>query len=116
MKRFLLGAAMALCFAGSAAAQCYPPPGLSIQQFYSMCRGMVDQGYAQFGGGMPYQNFVAMFYQSYLTSQAAPPMQPQMTPGLQQCALGTSMCFSGWFRTCQAVGNGTMWITGAQRC
>lgn len=42
--------------------------------------------------------------------------QPGPVPGPQLCNLGQQQCFSGWLRTCQAVGNGTMWITGATRC
>ena len=123
MKRLLV-ATLAILIAAPAFAQCYPPPGLAVQQWYAMCGSTMEQGYSQgMGQGMSYDDFVMMVYQRYAAGspgQAMQPMQPmqqhQLAPGLQQCPPGAAQCMNGWARSCQRVGNGTMWITSAPRC
>ena len=114
--RLLLSMVFALACATSAFAQCMPPPGLTIQQWYNICGQLVQGAYAQgLGQGMSYDAFVAGIYGRYVQAWSVPQQMP-MPVGPQQCTLGQQQCFSGWARTCQQVGNGTMWITGAQRC
>ena len=121
MKRAIL--MLALLFGSHAAlAQCNPPAGLGPQQWYSICGPLVQQMYANgMAGNMPFEMFAQQAYGQYLQmpSPMMSPMAPQMagpSPGLQQCPMGASQCFSGWYRECKQVGNGTMWITGARRC
>jgi hypothetical protein len=114
--RTVMATLVATMLAGSAMAQCYPPPGLPIVRWYSRCGQTLQQAYASgMGQGMPFDAFVGRVYQNYAGSP--PPMMSQAPMvGMQQCALGAHQCFNGWARNCQSVGNGTMWITGAQRC
>lgn len=119
MKR-VVATVLAFLVAAPAFAECYPPPGLPIQQWYGMCASTLQQAYGQgMGQGMPFDAFVMAVYQRYAYASAGPQM-PQMPMGQQpvagQCQLGQYQCFSGWARTCQQVGVSTMWITGAQRC
>jgi hypothetical protein len=94
-------------------AQCAAPPGLMFEQWYAMCRGVVDEGYAAgYGAGLPYPSFAMVLYNAYVN--AATGAGGATVAG--QCELGQSMCFSGWLRTCQSVGVSTMWITGSERC
>jgi hypothetical protein len=123
MKR-LVAMILAILVAGPALADCAPPPGLVFQAWYAMCGTTARYYFANGAGrGMPYEAFVANAYQQYASSWAGQmPMRPigptpgMPAPGMQQCPLGAYQCFNGWARNCQAVGNGTMWITGSQRC
>ena len=125
MKRILVALMLVL---GAPAMACAPPPGLQVQPWYAYCGGELEMAYGRGAfNNMPYNAFVAMVYRQYVASwaggagfgqpQPISPMPYQTQPiGPQQCSLGASQCFNGWFRTCQRVGNGTMWITGSQRC
>ena len=99
-------------------AACFPPPGLGPQQWYSMCGPTMEDGYAQgMGRGLSHDDFMLTMYRMYLSSAAGPaPAMPQPGPVMQQCAVGTTQCFSGWLRRCEMRGYSAMWITGAQRC
>ena len=135
MKR-LFAAGLAMLLSASAFAQCAAPPGLSLQNWLAVCGRYAQQAYAAgMGGGMSYEAFILAAYQQYIAATntmpmvqpAAPPawfpqmpgtgiMPPQAPALMPTCPLGAMQCFNGWARSCQRVGNGTMWITSQRRC
>ena len=114
---FVFGAALAGSVVTAAKADCNPLPGLSIDQFYAVCQGDLQQAYSTgMGQGQPFDVFVRWIYSGYVAGPQMS-MQNQQSPTLiQNCPLGQTQCFAGWFRRCEVRGNVTMWITGAQRC
>jgi hypothetical protein len=110
MKTMAFLLAFAASLASPALATCYPPAGLSIQQWYSMCSADIETYYQMIGvpGGLSHDNFVQQFYLAYVQSG-----QPSYATS---CVPGTTMCFSGWLRTCESFSYGNQWMTGAQRC
>jgi hypothetical protein len=114
MKRMLCVAlAMMIAVPAMADADCYPPLGLPIGAWYNMCAPAIQQLYQRVGPNMPYEQFTQMLYGQYVNTWSG---QQGPVPGPQTCPLGAAQCFNHYLRTCQAVGVGTMWITGAQRC
>ena len=83
MKKLLMLAFMGLA-AGPVAARCVPPPGLSIQQFYAMCKSDVDYGYSLGGSNRPsHDAWVQQVYQTYRSAQPTyNPMIGQMQGNL----------------------------------
>ncbi len=108
--------------ASPAAANCSPPAGMGIQQWYSICGGALQQAYSQgMGQGLDFDAFVQSMFQVYA--------QPVMGAGAyggggysggggaMMCQPGALQCFNGYVRTCQGMATGgTWWVTGARRC
>ena len=122
MKRFAVASILALS-THAALGACFPPPGLSPQQWYAQCGPTMEEGFARgIGGTMSHDQFMTMMYRMYLNPNpgspnpgaGAGPYSP--APAAGQCQPGTLQCFNGWLRRCEMRGYAAMWITGAQRC
>ncbi len=121
MMKWALVAVWMASWSAPAVAGCFPPAGLSPQQWYRMCRPDMEDGFARgYGGNMSHDQFMADMYRRYLLAgmgNATPQLAPYaQMPAVGQCALGAVQCFNGWRRQCEMRGAMTMWITGAQRC
>lgn len=126
MPRSSLGLLAGLLLAGVSTpslAACNPPGGMSIQQWYMVCGQSLQQDYSMGAGqGYSFDAFVQGMYQIY----EIPPQQQGYSPvpqgmggapqGIMNCSLGDTKCQAGWVYTCESVGSGSMWKTGAQRC
>lgn len=67
MKGFLLAAC--LMFLAVPAAACVPPPGLSLQQWYSTCGRDMEDGFSRgYGGSQSHHEFIMSMYQMYQSS------------------------------------------------
>jgi len=97
-------------------ANCNPPAGMPIQQWYAICSLALQQAYSMGQGqGMSFANFVQAMYGVYAQPVGGP--LSQGAPMGNACNPGALACFNGWLRTCQMMPTGsTLWITGAQRC
>jgi hypothetical protein len=99
---------------GAARANCNPPPpGLSFEQWTSLCSREIQFAYSQWGNGSDFYNvFVPSLYQMYVQlSQGGGASMP--LAGAACAPAGASVCnSSGWLLTC----DGRVWITGMQRC
>ena len=107
---FLIGLIGSTAFAGP---YCNPPaPGMSFDQWDSVCAEEIDYAYQVYGGGMNYDYFVENLYGMYLN----PPQQQYnggVTPMAQCSPEGSTQCnSSGWLYTCT---NG-QWLTGSVKC
>ena len=77
MKK-LIGLAL-LVGAAAPALACTPPPGLSPQQWYSLCRRDMEDGFARgFGGRQSHDAFMTSMYQMYRSAR------PTYNPVIEQ--------------------------------
>ena len=82
MKLSLILASM-VAIAGPAAASCVPQPGLSLQQWYSVCGRDAEYGYSLGGANKPsHEAWIQQLYRMYQSSR------PTYNPRLQQMQEG----------------------------
>ena len=108
----------AIAVVSAAQASCYPPPGLTIHQWYGMCTSDIQFAYRRYGVklGMPFNQYVVALYNIYQRVSANARQMPTMqspSPMVPCHQAGATFCpASGWLLTC----NGRWWMTGASRC
>jgi hypothetical protein len=103
--------------AAAAFVPCRAYSGLSIQQWYGVCGGALQENYREgYGHGMSWDDYVQSMYRIYAGPAPGPAGGDVPNAGML-CNPGAAQCFNHWVRTCQRMATGgSWWITSSQQC